>query len=107
MEKLVVFVEAPEHAGSQLEKKIAFRLSSEWKVQIIWDLDYLEEYFQQERVIDVLLVEDEFYGKYLKRHQIGKTVVLNQGEAQEIQEPEVFCMNSESDPAEIIEFLLQ
>lgn len=107
MEKTLVFVQAPEHAGSQLEKVIAYSFSPEWKVQIIWDLDYLEEYFQQKRTLDVLLVEEEFYGKYLKGHQIGKTVVLSRGGDQEPQEPGVFWIDGGSSPAEITELLLQ
>lgn len=107
MEKTLVFAEAPEHAGSQLEKEVAYRLAPEWKVQIIWDLDYLEEYFQQERQLDALLVEEEFYGKYLKRHQIAKTVVLSAGEYPEEAEPGVLWIDGGSSPAGIVELLRQ
>ena len=52
-------------------------------------------------------MEEEFYGKYLKRHQIAKTVVLSAGEYPEEAEPGVLWIDGGSSPAEIVELLRQ
>lgn len=76
MKKKLVFVEGPDREGTELENAVAFGLSRDFDVRIISDLLYLETFFREEQTLDVLLVDEEFYGEYLSRHNIGKIFVL-------------------------------
>ena len=72
----LLIVEEPENDWSTLEQAIYENLSSRYEIQVIRDYFELEEYFRQERKLDVMLVEESLYGKYLERHQIGWLILL-------------------------------
>ena len=46
-------------------------------IQIITEAEYLENYFRVHREIDVLLIASEFYGDYLKEHDIANIMLLD------------------------------
>ena len=72
----LLIVEEPENDWSTLEQAVYENLSSRYEIQVIRDYFELEEYFRQERKLDVMLVEESLYGKYLERHQIGWLILL-------------------------------
>ena len=47
-------------------------------IQIITEAEYLENYFRVHREIDVLLIASEFYGDYLKEHDIAHLMLLDE-----------------------------
>ena len=74
-ERLLI-VEEPGNDWSTLEQAGYENLSCRYEIQVIRDYFALEEYFRQERKLDVMLVEESLYGKYLERHQIGWLILL-------------------------------
>ena len=74
-ERLLI-VEEPGNDWSTLEQAVYENLSCRYEIQVIRDYFALEEYFRQERKLDVMLVEESLYGKYLERHQIGWLILL-------------------------------
>ncbi len=71
-----------------LEKQIVLRFADKADVQIITDRDFRDQYFSTMRSIDLLVTAEEYYGSYLKKHNIGRTIVLKEEEAlMEIEKP--------------------
>lgn len=105
MKKLLVFAEAPERKRQELETAVIFGLSDLFDIQIISELDYLEEYFREPRAVDLLLVEEEFYGPYLDRHQIGLTAVLEEEGMESRQEGGTYFLAAHMPAEEIVELV--
>ena len=68
-----------EHIKSY-EEELILRFQPEASIQIITEHEYLENYFRIHRDIDVLLISKEFYGIYLKEHNISNIMIVNDKE---------------------------
>lgn len=62
------------------EEELIVRFYDEVSIQIITENEYLENYFRLHRDIDVLIIAKEFYGAYLKEHNISHTLIINDGD---------------------------
>lgn len=62
-----------------LEEALIRRLSDRVQIQIITDPAYADVFFHTPRTIDVLVVDEHFYGPYLDEHTIGQILVLVPG----------------------------
>lgn len=59
------------------EEDLILRFHDAASIQIITEAEYLENYFRLHRDIDVLLIAREFYGEYLKEHNISHLMLVN------------------------------
>ena len=76
--------------------------------QIITSPEYLANYFRVHREIDILIISREFYGIFVKEHDIGNILVLEEEISFEIENDEETPVNSlmkYSDPEEIFSFI--
>lgn len=62
-----------------LEEALIRRFSDQVQIQIITDPAYADVFFHTTRSIDVLVVDEHFYGPYLDEHSIGHILVLVPG----------------------------
>ena len=60
------------------EEDLVIRFRDRATIQIITEAEYLENYFRLHRDIDVLLIAMEFYGTYLKEHNISHMMIVNE-----------------------------
>lgn len=60
------------------EEDFVIKFWDKASIQIITEAEYLENYFRLHREIDVLLIAREFYGAYLKEHQISHMMIVNE-----------------------------
>lgn len=73
-----------------LEKQIILQFSERADIQFITDPAYREQYFSSMRNIDLLVTGQDFYGEYLRKHNIAHTLVLKkeeEGSPMEIERP--------------------
>lgn len=59
------------------EEDLILKFSEKASIQIITEAEYLENYFRLHRDIDVMLIAREFYGEYLKEHNISHLMLVN------------------------------
>ena len=59
------------------EEDLILKFEDAALIQIITEAEYLENYFRLHRDIDVLLIAREFYGEYLKEHNISHMMIVN------------------------------
>lgn len=76
--KLVIYDSDYDYLKS-LEEKLIRRFSDRVQIQMITDPSYGEVFFRTPRNIDVLVVDEHFYGPYLEEHDIGQILVLVPG----------------------------
>ncbi len=62
----------------QYEEELLKKYAQRADIRIITQPDYLANYFRVHRVIDVLIIAREFYGPFVKDHDIGYLLVLDQ-----------------------------
>ncbi len=62
-----------------LEEELIRRFSDRIQIQIITDPGYADGFFHAPRNIDLLVVDEHFYGPYLDEHNIGQILVLVPG----------------------------
>ena len=62
----------------QYEEELLKKYAQRADIRIITQPDYLANYFRVHRVIDVLIIAREFYGPFVKDHDIGHLLVLDQ-----------------------------
>lgn len=60
------------------EEDLVTQFCDRASIQIITEAEYLENYFRLHRDIDVLLIAREFYGTYLKEHNISHMMLINE-----------------------------
>ena len=71
-----------------LEKQIILQFADRAEIQFITDPAYREQYFGVMRNLDLLVTGQEFYGEYLKKHNIAHTLVLKKEEEGSLMEME-------------------
>ncbi|MCQ2509115.1 MAG: AAA family ATPase [Lachnospiraceae bacterium] len=71
-----------------LEKQIILQFADRAEIQFITDPAYREQYFSTMRNLDLLVTGQEFYGEYLKNHNIAHTLVLKKEEEGSLMEME-------------------
>ena len=59
-----------------MEAELVRRFRSRAQIQIITDPNYMEVYFRTPRTIDILVVDQSFYGPYLEEHTIQHILLL-------------------------------
>ncbi|MEE0955618.1 MAG: AAA family ATPase [Eubacterium sp.] len=74
--KTLTIVDTKEDASGSLLEGIIRRYASKVTVRVITEQQYLEEYFGTARNLDVLIVNSEDYGDYLKDSHIGHLFLL-------------------------------
>ena len=60
------------------EEDFVIKFRDRATIQIITEAEYLENYFRLHRDIDVLLIAREFYGAYLKEHNISHMMLIDE-----------------------------
>lgn len=60
----------------QLEEALVPRLADRIEIHIITEEEYREAFFQEEQYIDLLMIDYDNYGEYLKEHVIKKTILM-------------------------------
>lgn len=73
---LMVVADTDEELLYPLLARLIDELPDELQLEVITDKEYLDNYFQDYRVIDLLVISEKDYQIDMKRHQIRKTVVL-------------------------------
>lgn len=74
--KTLTIVDTRDDASGGLLENLIRRYASRVTIQVITDRQYQEEYFKTDRHTDVLIVNSEDYGDYLKNQHIGHLFLL-------------------------------
>lgn len=75
--KNIVIADPDTEYIKSYEEELILRFEQAADIQIITEPEYLENYFRLHRDIDVLLIAKEFYGEYLKEHNISHMMIVN------------------------------
>ncbi len=75
--KYIVIADPDIEYIKSYEEDLILKFESQASIQIITESEYLENYFRIHRDIDVLLIAKEFYGDYLKEHNISHIMIVN------------------------------
>ena len=60
-----------------LQAKIAERFLDAINLEVITEESFFQEYFSVPREIDLLIIDEKYFGQVLNRHDIKKVIVLN------------------------------
>lgn len=74
----IIIADEDENYLSPLEVKFLDEIGDAADIITITDRDYFNEYFSIPRKIDVLIIDKNFYGDFLQKHDIEKMFILNE-----------------------------
>ena len=72
----IVIVDPDEKYIRSYEEELLKKYAQKAVVQIITNYEYRENYFRLNRDIDLLIIDQTFYGDFLKEQNIAHTIVL-------------------------------
>lgn len=80
MKKPVIILADPDYGYLEaLEIKYIEKFGTQTEMEVITDPEYFTAFFSVQREVDVLVVSDSLYTDELRRHDIGKIVILCEG----------------------------
>ncbi len=77
-QKLIVIADPDVEHIKSYEEDFVFSFRNRAMIQIITEIGALEKFFRIHRDIDVLIIAKEFYGVYLKEHNISHIMFINE-----------------------------
>ena len=82
----IVIVDPDEKYIRSYEEELLKKYAQKAVVQIITNYEYRENYFRLNRDIDLLIIDQMFYGDFLKEQNIAHTIVLQTEVTTDIEE---------------------
>ena len=73
----LVIADPDEGYIRQYEEDLICAFGTRAQIQIITQPSYLENFFRTHQIIDILVIAREFYGAFVKEHEIGHMLVLD------------------------------
>ena len=73
----LVIADPDEGYIRQYEEELICSFGSRAQIQVITQPAYFENFFRTHQVIDILVIAREFYGSFVKEHEIGHMLVLD------------------------------
>ena len=82
MKKSVIILADPDYGYLEaLEIKYIEKFGTQIEMDVITDPEYFASFFSVQRAADVLIVSDTLYTDELRKHDIGKIMILCEGDA--------------------------
>ena len=77
----IVFVDKDEKYLSPLEMKFIEDFGEKVDIEVITEPDYLDRYFAEHRLIDILIINKEFYKYEFDKHEIRHVFIVSDSQA--------------------------
>lgn len=94
----IILADLDEKYLAPIEMKFLEELDDDIEMEVISRIEYFEEYFQQPRSADILVISDELYSSDLQKHGINHVFVLveqmTQGSTEELLIKKIFKYSS-------------